>query len=272
MHAQCTPAGPTDTTSAVLDLLKEYGAQATFFNIARQAHNPLAERVLAEGHVIGGHTYSHVELTELTEAEVLNDTLLASAAIGKLLGTEPKYMRPPFGRFSWSTPLALEKIGTKIIIWSGGVWPEEPGAVVRNVRGTLRSGRSAIFMFHGEKDSDGAEHADMSTLRGILDARISTPLVALHSHVTMFRGKHTIFVLGSAVTSMFRGKHTIFVLGSAVTSMSHAPRHAACTIGMPAHRVRTAWQPNHRPCSLASPAFCTSWWVGRSPRRRRQKR
>ena len=50
-----------------------------------------------------GFRYSHVELTALTEAEVSNDTLLASATIGKLLGAEPKYMRPPFGRFRSAT-------------------------------------------------------------------------------------------------------------------------------------------------------------------------
>ena len=37
-----------------------------------------------------GCRYSHVELTE-AEAEVSNDTPLASATIGKLLGAEPKY-------------------------------------------------------------------------------------------------------------------------------------------------------------------------------------
>ena len=41
--------GPTETTANVLDLLKEYGAKATFFNIARNAHNPITARVLAEG-------------------------------------------------------------------------------------------------------------------------------------------------------------------------------------------------------------------------------
>ena len=85
--------------------------------------------------------------------------------------------QPSTVRFSWSTPQALEKIGTKIIIWSGGVWPEEPDAVVANARATMRSSRSSIFMFHGEKDSDGAQHADMSTLRRVLEARIATALL-----------------------------------------------------------------------------------------------
>lgn len=161
--------GPTETTPLVLDLLKEYGAKATFFNIASHAFNPLVERILREGHVIAGHTYSHTELTDMSEEYVLNDTLVAAKALEEFAGKVPKYMRPPFGRFSWSTLKAFENIGTKNIIWSGGVWPETPKAVVRSANNSMLSGRSTIFMFHGEKNSTGAMHADMTTLRTILD-------------------------------------------------------------------------------------------------------
>ena len=55
--------GPTDATPAVLDLLAEYDAKATFFVLGTQmAQSKLrahAERAVAEGHWIGNHTYTH---------------------------------------------------------------------------------------------------------------------------------------------------------------------------------------------------------------------
>ena len=67
----------THTRQAVLDLLKEYGAHATFFNIANQARNPLAGRVLADGHVIGSHTYNDFDmiLTRLLSLGPANTTI-----------------------------------------------------------------------------------------------------------------------------------------------------------------------------------------------------
>lgn len=54
--------GPQEVlTPKILDLLKEYGAHATFFVVGeRAARLPrLLERMVAEGHEIGNHTYSH---------------------------------------------------------------------------------------------------------------------------------------------------------------------------------------------------------------------
>jgi peptidoglycan/xylan/chitin deacetylase (PgdA/CDA1 family) len=49
--------GPTDTTAEILDILKEFGAKATFFNIGEQAENPITTRLVNEGHELGGHTF-----------------------------------------------------------------------------------------------------------------------------------------------------------------------------------------------------------------------
>ena len=84
--------GPTDTTAKVLDLLKEYGAKATFFNIARNAHNPITARVIAEGHTLGGHTYKHDELTDMSVDEVRRDTLLAETTLRNVTSKRIKYV------------------------------------------------------------------------------------------------------------------------------------------------------------------------------------
>ncbi len=53
--------GPSSITPQVLDVLKENGVKATFFVIGRniKGHESVLKRAVAEGHAIGGHSYSH---------------------------------------------------------------------------------------------------------------------------------------------------------------------------------------------------------------------
>lgn len=61
--------GPNaDTTPFILDMLREACVPATFFVLGGQAneHPDLVKRELAEGHVVGGHTTSHADLSQET--------------------------------------------------------------------------------------------------------------------------------------------------------------------------------------------------------------
>ena len=53
--------GPSESTPAVLDALREYGARATFFQVGSNARRlpEVARRVLLEGHEVGNHTQTH---------------------------------------------------------------------------------------------------------------------------------------------------------------------------------------------------------------------
>ena len=68
-----------DTTAPLLDGLRDRGAHATFFVIGEQipGNEDLLERMAAEGHQIGNHTYSHVSLqgaAEFTAIEEIRKT------------------------------------------------------------------------------------------------------------------------------------------------------------------------------------------------------
>ena len=172
--------GPTYTTEAVLDLLKEFGAKVTFFNIGSHVKAPLAQRLMREGHALGGHTHTHREMTFMNMTTAWDDTITAELSIRNATGRSTKYMRPPFGRFTWDTLDAFAAIGYKMILWSAGTWPETRDAVLGSAEWSMKLG-DRIFMFHGEKDADGARHADQSTLRAILEAakRLGVKLVTV---------------------------------------------------------------------------------------------
>lgn len=110
--------GPsTAWTPALLDGLKERGVKATFFLIGENADkNPeIVKRMAEEGHLIGNHTYHHVELTKVSENEARLELADTSAVIVRITGKEPEYMRPPFG--AWQRKLEQE-IQILPVLWT----------------------------------------------------------------------------------------------------------------------------------------------------------
>ena len=110
--------GPSTTwTPALLDGLKERGVKATFFLIGENADkNPeIVKRMAEEGHLIGNHTYHHVELTKVSENEARLELADTSAVIVRITGKEPEYMRPPFG--AWQRKLEQE-IQMLPVLWT----------------------------------------------------------------------------------------------------------------------------------------------------------
>ena len=110
--------GPSTVwTPALLDGLKERGVKATFFLIGENADkNPeIVKRMAEEGHLIGNHTYHHVELTKVSENEARLELADTSAVIVRITGKEPEYMRPPFG--AWQRKLEQE-IQMLPVLWT----------------------------------------------------------------------------------------------------------------------------------------------------------
>ena len=93
------------------------GVKATFFLIGENADkNPeIVKRMAEEGHLIGNHTYHHVELTKVSENEARLELADTSAVIVRITGKEPEYMRPPFG--AWQRKLEQE-IRMLPVLWT----------------------------------------------------------------------------------------------------------------------------------------------------------
>lgn len=101
--------GPREkSTERLLDELKKRDIKATFFLIGRYAEeNPeLVKRMYEEGHVIGNHTYSHVDLTRLSDAEAAHEMEMTDEIVYGITGEHVRYVRPPFG--IWQRDLELD--------------------------------------------------------------------------------------------------------------------------------------------------------------------
>ena len=90
------------TTALLLDGLKARKVRATFFVIGEKAEqNPeLIRRMSKEGHLIGNHTYSHVQLNALSSNQACSQVKAANDVIEGITGQEVIYLRPPYGEWS----------------------------------------------------------------------------------------------------------------------------------------------------------------------------
>lgn len=104
-------------TPKLLDGLKERGVKATFFLIGENAERypDVVRRMDAEGHLIGNHTYHHVQLTGVPEQEAVAEVAETSRVIAGITGKEPVYMRPPFG--AWQRGLERE-LAVIPVLWT----------------------------------------------------------------------------------------------------------------------------------------------------------
>lgn len=86
-------------TAQVLDKLQALGVPATFFVIGRQindATRPVVQRLLAAGHELGHHSWSHPHLTGLSRDQVRAEYERGLAAITQAGGRAPRFFRAPF--------------------------------------------------------------------------------------------------------------------------------------------------------------------------------
>ncbi len=87
-------------TSQVLDILREKKVPALFFLIGQniKGNEVDLQRMNAEGHIVGNHSYSHNYWFSLKRTDnMLADIKLCDAEIERVIGRRPKLFRPPYG-------------------------------------------------------------------------------------------------------------------------------------------------------------------------------
>jgi peptidoglycan/xylan/chitin deacetylase (PgdA/CDA1 family) len=138
--------GPAPATSQILDILKEKGVHATFFlnafdrkqpakDIASSnrfiAYKDVLKRMIAEGHVLGNHTFSHRDLATLSASQMNWQLDKVQQCLDQALGTDAPRLtlvRPPFGSpwmGRWNTDdqrrkvaAVMEARGAVVINWT----------------------------------------------------------------------------------------------------------------------------------------------------------
>ena len=106
--------GPTPgITEWILATLKRYDAKATFFVLGKnvEQYPDLYRKILADGHSVGNHTYSHQKGVKMSLERYLEDIAFASNSVKSNL------FRPPYARVTPSQLRAVTK-HYKVVMWS----------------------------------------------------------------------------------------------------------------------------------------------------------
>ena len=147
--------GPGPYTATLLDLLADRGIAATFFVLGQNAERRprMIKRMLAEGHEVANHGYSHADMRRLKpQAQVLE--MQKTCELLRSLGAEVRYFRPPFGRYTPETAKLAEELDMTIMLWSldSQDWKRQTSRLegLRSISPVEQQslGMRGVFLFH----------------------------------------------------------------------------------------------------------------------------
>lgn len=111
--------GPSsEYTPLLLDGLRERNVKASFFvigsNIEKEGGEEIIRRIYEEGHLIGNHTWHHVDLSDLSTEDAWKELEMTDSLIKAITGEETALVRPPFGEF----PRSMEEPDKLYVKWT----------------------------------------------------------------------------------------------------------------------------------------------------------
>jgi cellulose synthase/poly-beta-1,6-N-acetylglucosamine synthase-like glycosyltransferase/peptidoglycan/xylan/chitin deacetylase (PgdA/CDA1 family)/spore germination protein YaaH len=171
--------GPDERwTPKILDILKAKGVPATFFIIGENAltERGLLNRMIAEGHEIGNHTYTHPNLATTGRTQTLFELNATQRLFQAFTGRTLKFFRAPF--FGDAEPSTADEIFPALEAQQRGYisvglhvdsedW-QRPGAqaIVNNVLSGVLAKRGNVVLLH---DSGGIRTETIAALPAIID-------------------------------------------------------------------------------------------------------
>jgi peptidoglycan/xylan/chitin deacetylase (PgdA/CDA1 family) len=140
-----------DGTPPILDALEAAGVRATFFLVGEQLmrHHAIARAAAERGHELALHCFEHTDQDSMRPQQVRDDIARALGAFEAATGRRPRFLRPPYGRFSEAGYDACRHLGLEPVYWSswGLDWEPLPAARVADVA-TRDLADGAIVLLH----------------------------------------------------------------------------------------------------------------------------
>lgn len=146
-------------TPSILQILRHNNIKTTFFltGFWIEKYPDLVKKIVAEGHELGNHTYTHPHLNTLDKPAIKNELERVHAALTALTGREPRLFRPPFGEYSNKVIETANELGYQTIQWSVDSldWKElGKQTIVKRVTDKLHPGAIVLFHNNGRYTAD----------------------------------------------------------------------------------------------------------------------
>ena len=194
--------GPSaETTPLILDALRSGNARATFFVLgdAVDRRPELLRRIVAEGHAVGIHAYTHGPFVLQTRRAILKEVAQAEAAIRRACPAAAvvPWVRPPHGFKSLSLLKTLHQAGCGLAAWSVSsrdYQEHDPAQITARVLANLEAG--AIGLLHDGPANAATAAALPFLLHGLAERSLAAaplPDGVSSSRTKLFKpyGKHT---------------------------------------------------------------------------------
>ena len=161
--------GPSQYSDAILDILKDKGVKATFFDIGQSATAmPQTEkRMVDEGHQVATHSNTHPDMTTLDKDAERADISAGIEAIHNASGVDTKVFRAPYGAFGVEQWKAASDLIDCNVFWDIDTldW-KRPGANAIHDSVVQGAHNGAIALMH---DGGGDRTQTIEALPGIID-------------------------------------------------------------------------------------------------------
>ena len=145
--------GPHPThTPRLLKILRDRNIKATFYLVGKnaKAYPQIVRQMVAEGHEIGNHTWTHGSLTSMSDEQIRKELRMSADAVYEATGHRPQTIRPPYGAINARIKdLMYAEFGYPTIMWS--VDPQDwrrPGVSVVTSRIVNGARPGAILLAH----------------------------------------------------------------------------------------------------------------------------
>lgn len=112
--------GPSEKTPRLLDILETHGVRATFFVVGNMigGREDILQKMQSKGHEVGGHSWNHANLSELSWDSVYSQLLRTKNSIEAATGATSCLMRPPYGASNGTVSSAAASLGLSVTFWN----------------------------------------------------------------------------------------------------------------------------------------------------------
>lgn len=150
-------------TEPILDALKKHNAPGTFFVVGHYLESApdLVRRMVDEGHMVGNHTYHHLDMPSISELKDFQKEVDDVADLFyEITGTKlAKYYRPPQGKCNAANLKMAQTLGYSTVFWSLAYvdWQQEqqPSHEEAFTKLTTRIHPGAVVLLHNTSQTNG---------------------------------------------------------------------------------------------------------------------
>lgn len=140
-----------DITPQLLEILRRENVPATFFVVGELAerHPDLILAEIADGHIVGNHTYDHVSLIKIPDPYVATEIEACGEVLQHITGQVPRFFRPPGGEFDPDVTRIARTLGYTMVLWTDDPGDyASPGSSVIERRTLADVNNGGILLLH----------------------------------------------------------------------------------------------------------------------------